>query len=156
MNLPDVLAAASALLGAAIAGVYFGFSLLVMPGLARTPDGAALRAMQQINRSIRPVFLLLFVGSALVALASAIAEALSWSGVVSAWRIAGDVLIIAHFFITAGFNIPRNNAVDRLSPDDAADQRTWRTIARQWTVGNHVRGWSAFVGSGILIATLFV
>lgn len=156
MDVPDALAAASALFGAAIAGVYFGFSLLVMPGLARTPDGAALTAMQQINRSIRPAFLLLFLGSALVALASIIAEAVSWSGAGSAWRIAGDVLIIAHFVITVAFNIPRNNALERLSPDDAADQRTWRAIAAQWVVGNHLRGWSAFIGAGILIATLFV
>ncbi len=156
MNLQDTLAAASALLGAAMAGVYFGFSLLVMPGLSRTADGAALAAMQQINRSIRPVFLLLFLGSAVVAAASAIAELVAWQGALSVWRLVGDVLIIAHFFITGGFHIPRNNTVDRLSPDSAADQRTWRTIARQWTVGNHIRGWVAFVGAGILLATLLL
>lgn len=156
MNLQDTLAAASALLGAAMGGVYFGFSLLVMPGLSRSPDGAALGVMQQINRSIRPVFLMLFVGSTLVAAASAISEIFAWQGGLSVWRLVGDVLIIAHFFITGGFHIPRNNAVDRLSPDDPADQRTWRTISRQWTVGNHVRGWCAFLGAGILVATLLV
>ncbi|GAA5201174.1 DUF1772 domain-containing protein [Microbacterium jejuense] len=156
MDVQDTLAAAAALLGAAMAGVYFGFSLLVMPGLSRSPDDASLRVMQQINRSIRPVFLLLFLGSALVALASAIAELIAWQGAVSAWRLVGDVLIIAHFVITGAFHIPRNNAVDRLSPADAADLRTWRTTARQWTIGNHVRGWAPFIGAGILIVTLLV
>ncbi|MBD3941228.1 DUF1772 domain-containing protein [Microbacterium sp. NEAU-LLC] len=156
MDLQDTLAAAAALLGAAMGGLYFGFSLLVMPGLARTPDDAALRAMQQINRSIRPVFLLLFLGSALVAVASAVAELVAWQGAESAWRVVGDVLIALHFVITGAFHIPRNNAVDRLSPGAAADLQAWRTISRQWTIGNHVRGWSAFVGAGILIATLLL
>lgn len=154
MDLQDILAASGALLGAAMAGVYFGFSLLVMPGLSRTPDESALRAMQQINRSIRPVFLLLFVGSTLVAAASAVAELVAWQGAVSAWRLVGDVLIVAHFFITGGFHIPRNAVVDRLSPCAPADQQAWRRISRQWTIGNHVRGWAAFLGAGVLIATL--
>ncbi|MFK4834973.1 DUF1772 domain-containing protein [Microbacterium sp. ZW T2_14] len=156
MNIQDALAASAALLGAAMGGVYFGFSLLVMPGLSRSPDDAALRVMQQINRSVGPVFLLLFVGSTAVAVASAIAELVAWQGAVPAWRLVGDVLIIAHFFVTAGFHIPRNTAVDRLSPDDAAAQRTWRATARQWTIGNHVRGWCAFLGAAILIATLLL
>ena len=156
MDVQDTLAAAAALLGAAMGGLYFGFSLLVMPGLSRSPDDAALRVMQQINRSIRPVFLLLFVGSALVAAASAVAELIAWQGSLSLWRIVGDVLIVAHFFITGGFHVPRNNAIERLSPDAAADLRTWRVTARQWTIGNHVRGWSAFLGAAILIATLLV
>lgn len=156
MDVQDTLAAAAALLGAAMGGVYFGFSLLVMPGLSRSPDDAALRVMQQINRSIRPVFLLLFLGSALVAAASAVAELVAWQGAVSAWRLVGDVLIVAHFVITGAVHIPRNTAVDRLSPDDVEAQRTWRTTARQWTIGNHVRGWSAFLGAAILIATLLV
>ena len=154
MDVQDILAAAAALLGAAMGGVYFGFSLLVMPGLSRTPDESALRAMQHINRSIRPVFLLLFVGSALVAAASAVAELVAWQGAVSGWRLVGDVLIVAHFFITGGFHIPRNTVVDRLSPVAPADQQAWRTISRQWTIGNHVRGWAAFLGAGVLIATL--
>ncbi|MFD4958021.1 DUF1772 domain-containing protein [Microbacterium sp. NPDC058389] len=156
MDVQDTLAAAAALLGAAMGGVYFGFSLLVMPGLSRSPDDAALRVMQQINRSIRPVFLLLFLGSTLVAVASVVAEAVAWQGAVSVWRIVGDALIVAHFLITGSFHIPRNNAVDRLSPDDAAAQRTWRTTARQWTIGNHVRGWAAFLGAAILILTLLL
>ena len=154
MDVQDTLAAAAALLGAAMGGLYFGFSLLVMPGLARSADGAALQVMQQINLSIRPVFLLLFVGSALVAAASAVAELIAWQGSLSLWRIVGDVLIVAHFFITGGFHVPRNNAIERLSPDAAADLRTWRVTARQWTIGNHVRGWSAFLGAAILLATL--
>ncbi|GAA5210846.1 DUF1772 domain-containing protein [Microbacterium kyungheense] len=156
MDVQDTLAAAAALLGAAMGGLYFGFSLLVMPGLSRTPADAAVRAMQQINRSIRPVFLLLFLGSALVAAASAVAELIAWQGAVSAWRLVGDVLIVAHFFITGAFHIPRNTVVDRLAPDAAADQQAWRAISRQWTVGNHIRGWCAFLGAGVLIVTLVI
>ena len=156
MDIQNALAAAAALLGAAMGGVYFGFSLLVMPGLSRSPDDAALRVMQQINRSVGPVFLLLFVGSTAVAVGSAIAELVAWQGAVSAWRLVGDVLIVAHFFVTAGLHIPRNTAVERLSPDDAAAQRTWRATAREWTIGNHVRGWCAFLGAAILIVALLL
>jgi uncharacterized membrane protein len=150
----ELLAAASALLGAAVGGVYLGFSWLVMPGLVRRPDAEALAAMQSINRSIRPPFFLLFVGSALVAVASAVAEFVAWDGAVSVWRVAGDVLVVAHLVITAAFHIPRNTRIEALDPTRPADLEEWRVIARQWTRGNHVRGLAAFVGAGILIATL--
>lgn len=154
MSPQELPAAASALLGAAVAGVYLGFSWLVMPGLVRRPDAEALAAMQSINRSIRPPFFLLFVGSALVAVASAVAEFVAWDGAVSVWRVAGDVLVAAHLVITAAFHIPRNTRVEALDPARPADLEEWRVIARQWTTGNHVRGLAAFVGAGILIATL--
>jgi uncharacterized membrane protein len=112
--------------------------------------------MQQINRSVGPVFFLLFVGSALVAVASAVAELVAWQGALSVWRLVGDVLIVAHFFITGAFHIPRNTVLERLAPEAPADQQAWRTISRQWTVGNHVRGWAAFLGAGVLLVTLLV
>ena len=154
MSAPELLAAASALLGASVAGVYLGFSWLVMPGLVRRPDAEALAAMQSINRSIRPPFFLLFVGSTLVAVASAVTEFVAWGGAVSLWRVAGDVLVASHLVITAAFHIPRNTRVEALDPARAPDLEEWRAIARQWTTGNHVRGLAAFVGAGILIATL--
>ena len=56
--------------------------------------------------------------------------------------------------ITAAFHIPRNTRIEALDPARPVDLEEWWGIARQWTTGNHVRGLAAFVGAGILIATL--
>lgn len=154
MTNSDVLAAVTALLGATMAGVYFGFSLLVMPGLHRRPAAEALTAMQSINGSVRWLFLLVFGGSSAAALTSIIIEAVGWDPTVSAWRLIGSVLVLLHFAITAAFHIPRNTRIDRLDPQRGDDLAEWRTLSTQWTVGNHVRGLSAFIGAAILLATL--
>lgn len=110
-----VLVAGLTLLGLQ-AGVYFVFSVGVMPGLAHVDDSTFVSTLQAINVSIvNPIFLLSFVGAPLLC---AIAVVTSASGS-RRWVIAAAVLAIATVVITGAGNIPLNDALAAAGPVDA-------------------------------------
>ncbi len=139
--MPLVVALLLALLGSGLmAGLFFAFSVAVMPALAREPAPAAASAMQRINVVIlRPVFLLVVVGTVVAALAAA-ALAVAGSDASTPWAVAGAVLyLVAAIGLTAGYHVPRNDALaaaDAATPDGV---KVWATYLREWVPWNHVR-----------------
>lgn len=108
-----------------MAGVFFAFSVAVMPGLADLTPADARAAMRRINARIQnPVFPLLFLGTAVVC------------GIeVFQGRIAGGLLYVAGCFaLTMAVNVPMNNRLER------TDDTYWPEYLRTWTLWNHVRG----------------
>jgi uncharacterized membrane protein len=62
-----------------IAGTFFAFSVFVMRALAARPAPGGTAAMQSINVVVlNPVFLGVFVGSAVLCVAAAIASLIRW------------------------------------------------------------------------------
>lgn len=58
-----------------IAGTFFVFSVAIMPAFRRLPGAEGLAAMQSINVVIQnPIFLGVFMGTALISLALAVAS----------------------------------------------------------------------------------
>jgi uncharacterized membrane protein len=90
------------------AGTYYTWACGVMPGLAKVDDAAFTSSMNHINVAIvNPVFMLSFLGApALAAVALA-----SGSGSARPWLIAGLALAIGTVAITAGGNVPLNDAL---------------------------------------------
>ena len=62
-----------------MAGFFFAYSNGVMPALKKLPPEQGALAMQTINRDVQnPLFMVLFMGSTLVATAIAVSTAWTW------------------------------------------------------------------------------
>ena len=136
-----------------VAGLFFAFSTSIMPGLARLPKPAAALAMQQANRTIlNPLFLAVFVGTALICLLVAVAALISGpAGAV--WLVIGALLyVLGGFVVTMVVNVPMNNRLDAADPDSAAGAGIWTEYLSRWTAWNHFRA----VVSALATASLAV
>lgn len=91
------------------AGTYYAWATGVMPGLSRGDDRTFVAAMQNINVAIvNPAFMLSFLGAPLLAGAAILTS----GGSARPWVIAGTAFAVGTIAITAGGNIPLNNALD--------------------------------------------
>ena len=154
MNPFVVLIAAATISSAAIGGLFFAFSTFVMAGLDRANPATAITAMRGINAEAQanPPFLLLFFGSALLALLVGGIAAVRLRQPGSGYLLAGAVVAVAAVFVTMAFNVPLNNHLDTLDPArlSAADAaREWRAYLGPWTAWNHVRTIAPLVGAAL-------
>lgn len=124
-----------------LGGMFFSWSNLVMPALARIPAPAGIAAMNATNEVVQnPLFLLVFMGAPLLGAVLAIYAAMNLSQAGSPALIAGAVLIVAGMFgVTMFGNVPMNEALARLDPGSAAAAEYWRIVLDRWTFWNHVR-----------------
>lgn len=147
-----VVAVVAAVSSGVIAGLLFAFSSFVMRGLRALPPAQGIAAMQSINAAVNnPVFMLAFVGTAVINLVAVIVAFASWDTPEAVYLLVAGLLYLAGVFgLTGGYHIPRNNALANVDPaaDDAADW--WRRYAAEWTTWNHVR-----VFAGIAAAVVF-
>ncbi len=138
-----------------LAGVFFAFSVSVMRALARLPAGQGIVVMQTINVVIlNPVFLGTFLGTAAAcALAMVLATITGHAGVL--WIDAGGALyLIGAFAVTMRVNVPKNQALADLAPDDPASALTWSRYLVEWTAWNHLRGVASLAASVLLMIGL--
>ncbi len=155
MSTVVVLTVVAALASGLVAGVFLAFSTFVVQGLDRNPPAVALAAMQGINASApHPLFMLpLFVGP-LVGLAAA-ASALGGDGdVADAWVVVGAVAGFVPALMTAGYHVPRNNALDRVDPEAPDAATAWARYVREWVGGNHVRTLGGLASAAALTVAL--
>lgn len=145
MSVIDNMLMAMLMLGAIgsgiIGGVFFAFSTFVMKALSRLPAPAGIAAMQSINIVvINPLFLGVFMGTALICAGGIVAAIVRWEQTSAAWMLAGAVLYLGGtFFITLRFNVPLNNALARAAADEPASAGVWDNYLFRWTAWNHVR-----------------
>jgi uncharacterized membrane protein len=149
---------AAALGSGLIGGAFFAFSSFVMRALGRLAPAEGIRAMQSINIVvINPVFLGVFVGTALVCAALAVLSIRSWSDAGSGLRLAGCVVyVVGTFAVTMLCNVPRNNALAALSPDTGDAAAYWARYLGEWTFWNHVRTAAGAAGALLLVAAQLV
>jgi uncharacterized membrane protein len=132
------LGAATVLTGL-MAGLYFAFSVAVMPGLAAAGDRTFVTAMQGVNvRILNPLFGLAFAGAALTP-AAALLLHLPGGGTRAAvpWVAAALVLYAASLVVTFTVNVPLNNALD--AAGDAPRQEARAAFEARWVRWNHAR-----------------
>ena len=157
--MPDalfVLTFIAALGSGLVAGVLFGFSTFIMPGLGRLSAAEATRAMQSINiTAITPLFMGALFGTAAVCAAVMVGVAVDWDSSYGVYVLIGGALyLIGVIGVTMAANVPRNNvlaAVDSAGPDA---ERVWSTYVREWTAWNHVRTVAPLIGAGLMMAAL--
>ncbi|NGO81726.1 DUF1772 domain-containing protein [Streptomyces sp. YC504] len=139
-----------------IAGVFFAFSTSVMRTLGALPWKQGLTAMQKLNvLIINPVFLGVFVGTAVLSVVVAVMTFVIWPDE-GAWEllIGCALYLVGCFGVTVAANIPRNEALDKLDPEAPESAEQWKTYVKEWTVWNHVRGGGALAACAALVLAL--
>ncbi|WP_461119895.1 anthrone oxygenase family protein [Saccharothrix stipae] len=111
-----------------MAGVFFAFSAMVMPGLRRAEPAVGVAAMRAINLAVvNPAFIGLFLGTAVAGVVAAF-EGDPWAWAGAALYVVGGIVL------TAAFHIPRNNELERLGTTEY-----WTRYLREWVPANHLR-----------------
>lgn len=132
-NLFDVALMATTLSCALVAGVVFGFAVVVMPGIAKLSDREFLQAfklMDGIIQNRQPIFMLVWVGSIVSVVLMLVLGTLQLRGVeLYLMWFASGLYLLAVQGPTLRFNIPLNNAVqaleiELLNAQELADART--------------------------------
>ncbi|MGY1845755.1 anthrone oxygenase family protein [Blastococcus sp. SYSU DS1021] len=144
-----VLVHAGALGAGLVSGAFSVFSLVVMPALVAVPSPVGVAAMQSVNRTaIRPVFLTLLFGTAVLCLAAGGAELAGARrpGVLA----AGPLYLVGVVGVTVAANVPLNDALARWRPDAAAPG-DWTRWVRRWTWWNGVRALAAALAAVLLV-----
>jgi uncharacterized membrane protein len=142
-----------------MAGLYFAFSAFIMTALSRIDRASGVAAMNSINAVIlRSLFMPLFFGTTLTALALAVVAVLRWSAPGSAAALAGGVVyVLGMFVVTMRFNVPLNNALQAAGPasaDEATEATAWTRYLREWTRWNHVRTLASTAACALFIVAL--
>ncbi|MFD7554717.1 DUF1772 domain-containing protein [Streptomyces sp. NPDC059835] len=144
-----------------VSGLFYGFSVSVMPGLKRTDDRTVIEVMQHINKAIlNGWFVLGYIGAFLfTALALALHVPSDGRDVLPP-LIAALVCYIVSMGVTNKVNIPLNNALEKAGPvariaDPAAVRRAfegpwvranvWRTLLCTAAVG--FLAWALYLNS---------
>ena len=141
MTMSVPLALLACIGAATVGGVFFAFSTFVMRALAQLPAGQGVAAMQRINVVVlNPLFLGLFLGTAFLCTACAVAAFLPWSAQRSPLLVAsGGLYLAGSLGVTMARNVPRNKKLARAAPEAAGTADYWRQYVREWTRWNHVR-----------------
>ncbi|MDX3075214.1 DUF1772 domain-containing protein [Streptomyces sp. NPDC088354] len=142
MTSRDAVLAAAAVATGLMAGLFFAFSVAVMPGLARTGDRTLVDAMQRINAAIQNGwFLLVFAGALLLGAAAVVLCVRDGARTVLPWVVAGTVCYLLVLVVTFAVNIPLNDRLDAAGPPDAvADPAAVRErFEAAWVRWNLVR-----------------
>jgi uncharacterized membrane protein len=150
-------------LSALVAGLLFIFAIVVMPGIKRLNDREFLRAFQVMDGVIQnnqPLFVLVWVGSAVALIASA---ALGFGQLDGLGRLlivsAALAYILGVQLPTITINIPLNNKLQTLDVDamSEATQKTARNeFEPRWNRWNSFRAAIASLASVLLIILLFI
>ncbi|WP_151770621.1 anthrone oxygenase family protein [Streptomyces abyssomicinicus] len=126
-----------------VAGLFYGFSIAVMPGLARADDRTLVTVMRRINAAIlNGWFLLGYVGTIVLdALALVLFAVQPASRAALAAIAVSTALYLAAVILTARVNIPLNNALEAAGQ---AQESTEPALAREaferpWVRANHAR-----------------
>ncbi len=146
-----------------VAGFLFAFAVVAMPGIRSLNDRQFIRSFQVMDGVIQnnqPLFVLVWVGSVLALLISA---------VLGMWQLQGTelvLLIVAALAYLVGvqwptgtINIPLNNklqALDAEVANETALQLARRAFEPRWNRWNSIRTVFASLASALLMILLFM
>ncbi|MBF8187141.1 DUF1772 domain-containing protein [Nonomuraea sp. K274] len=127
-----VLPLVTLVLHGALAGLFYAFSMSVMPGLNAVEPAQAEAAMRSVNRKIlNPWLYVAFLGAPLAALAAGLLTGNVWFYAAAGVNFAGS------FLVTVAVNVPMNNAIN-------AGTMPWKDYSPRWTGWNTLRAVASF------------
>ncbi len=137
----------AALSSGLIAGIYFAFSVFIMPAFAKIDATQAIAAMNSINQTIlRSLFMPLFFGSSIVSVLLVIIALTYWGEAdTELILIAGTIYFVGMFVCTVLFNVPLNNSLSKLEANSVNALEVWSHYLQSWTYWNHLRTVSSLV-----------
>jgi uncharacterized membrane protein len=146
---------AAALGSGVVGGIFYGFSSFIMTALKQLPKTQGAAAMKMINVTvINPVFLLVFLGTALACLLLAGGSFFYWDHPGTKWLLAASLFyLLGCFGVTMLGNVPLNNQLASVAPDEEAT--LWARYLKTWTRWNHVRTFASILASLLFMLALF-
>ena len=144
---------ASAIGAALVSGIFYAFSTFVMKALGRLEFREGIAAMQSINVVvINPLFFLAFFGTGALCAAAIVGSFVSGSEVSLVPAVAGGLLyLLGCLGVTIVGNVPLNDRLAKMHPEDAAAESLWRTYLVRWTRWNHVRTAASLAAATFLV-----
>ncbi len=139
-----------------MAGFFFAFSFVVMPGLGAMKPLAALASMQAINLAVRnTVFALGFFGALVLCIAASL-HALLRRDAPACWfaLTAALVYLLGAFGVTSVFNVPLNGEIAPLDPARPENAQAMVSYISEWTLWNHVRTLASLAAFVLLLLSL--
>jgi uncharacterized membrane protein len=137
--IPEAVLVTAIVANGLLAGVFLAFSCGVAPGLRRVDDLSYVTVFRAINGSIvNPLFMLVFLGAP-IASGAATTLHLDAQGTLPL-LVAGLVLGLTTFAVTALVNVPLNNRLVVAPIGDAQQRKQARErFETRWNQWNHVR-----------------
>jgi len=141
-----------------VAGVFFAFSAFVMKALGRLPDKQGLAAMQAVNvEAVTPAFMTAFLGTAVVCAVLAVYSLVVWGEGFAPYVLVGGLVYLGGaLLVTIFYNVPRNEALARVEPQDSDADKHWRRYLSSWTAGNHVRTVASLMAAALFTVALCI
>ena len=149
------------LLCSLVAGFVFAFAVVVMPGIKTLSDREFIQAFQVMDRIIQnnqPIFVLVWVGSIVALVASAM---LGIGQLEEVDRLLIIFAVLAYLLVvqlpTFTINIPLNNKLQTLNVDDmdeTAQKAARMDFEPRWILWNSIRTTFASLVSSLLIILL--
>jgi uncharacterized membrane protein len=148
LSVSNLVLAAGTLVTGLMAGLFFSFSVAIIPGLTRLPDAGYLQSFQSINAAIlNPVFLICFMAPLILLPAATWMQYKQDSSAAWTWALAGAILyIVTVFGVTIAGNVPLNDAMakadlanasaQQLAVHRAAFEPSWNKLHTIRTVAN--------------------
>lgn len=139
-----------------MAGFFFAFTAVVMPGLEATEQLAAMRSMQSINEAVRnALFGLGFFGAVALCGAVVFLSVVRYGGLRSALALAGAaVYVFGVFGVTVGFNVPLNESLAALDPALPENAPAMTAYVENWSFWNDVRTFAGVLAFGLLASSI--
>ena len=114
MNLPDTLLGTSIIATGLMSGLWYGWTVSVIPGTRRVADVNYVDTMQHINKAIiNPAFIIPFMGIPFVLGVAAILQFRAGDSR-RGWLLASanGTYVVGVLGVTIGGNVPLNDALD--------------------------------------------
>lgn len=162
MGLFEIVLTLSAFLCSLVAGFLFAYAIVVMPGIKNLTDREFIRTFQVTDRIIQnnhPLFMLVWIGSAITIIVSAIYAMGRLQGIdLILLALATFAYIFGVQVSTIIINLPLNNKLQTLDVDamNDVDIKTARNdFEPRWNKANVIRTAIACCVSVLLIILLF-
>lgn len=156
MSIGSWLRLACAVWVGVMAGFFFAFSFVVIPGLGAMEPLAALAAMQAINLAVRnAVFAIGFFGALILCIGVAL-HALLRRDPPACWLAlsAAFIYLVGAFGVTSLFNVPLNGEIAPLDPARPENARAMVSYISEWTLWNHIRTLASLAAFVLLLLSL--
>lgn len=161
MQLIEITIILSALLCSLVAGLVFTFAIIVMPGIKNLGDLDYLRSFKAMDRVIQnnqPVFILVWLGSAVVLLLSTVLGIWQLEGLNRILLVAACVIYVFGVHVpTITINIPMNNHLQSQNLESMTPPELMKTKAifeSRWLRWNAIRTALAILTTTLLLVLL--
>lgn len=161
MELIQIAILLSALLCSLVAGLVLTFAIVVMPGIRTMDDLEFLKSFKAMDRVIQnnqPIFMLVWLGSALVVLASTVLGIERLAGLDRVLLVVACAIYIFGVQVpTVAVNVPLNNHLQSQDLDRMTEPELRATIEKfesRWLQWNLIRTVIAILTTVLLLVLL--